>query len=85
MKRVTKRKIFVIDLHRHPVAYYAYKALGRMILKSRLVRHDGALSILRSFRPAELIALAEKAGLPNPALSRSFPFRLILSASMKEI
>ncbi len=85
MKRVTNRKIFVIDLHRHPVAYYAYKTLGRIILKNRLVRHDGALSILRSFRPAELIALAEKAGLPNPTLSRSFPFRLILSASMKEI
>jgi len=49
--RVARRKIFVIDLHRHALAYFLYTTLGRIILHNRLTREDGALSILRSFRP----------------------------------
>ena len=44
MSRVARRRIFVIDLHRHPLAYFLYTTLGKLVLKNRLVRHDGALS-----------------------------------------
>src|SRR6185503_10627350 len=47
MSRVAKRRIFVIDLHRHPIAYFLYTTLGKIVLHNRLLRHDGALSILR--------------------------------------
>jgi hypothetical protein len=40
----------VIDLHRHPIAYFLYTTLGKIVLHNRLLRHDGALSILRSFK-----------------------------------
>jgi Methylase involved in ubiquinone/menaquinone biosynthesis len=82
MKRVARRKIFVIDLHRHPAAYYFYISAGRIFLRNRLVRHDGALSILRSFKPAELLALAEKANLKNASVKRCFPYRLILESGV---
>ena len=58
MKRVSRRKIFVIDLHRHPLAYFLYTTAGKIIIKNRLTRHDGALSILRAFKPEELEELA---------------------------
>ena len=79
MKRVARRRIFVIDLHRHALAFYLYTTLGRLIFYNRLIREDGALSILRSFRPAELRELAERASLANIKVERRFPFRLVLS------
>lgn len=80
MSRVAKRRIFVIDLHRHPVAYFLYTTVGKLVLHNRLLRHDGALSILRSFKRDELIALAQRAGLRDASVERHFPFRLVLSA-----
>src|SRR5215217_6101759 len=59
MSRVARRRIFVIDLHRHPVAYFLYTTLGKIVLHNRLLRHDGALSILRSFKSRELLELGQ--------------------------
>jgi ubiquinone/menaquinone biosynthesis C-methylase UbiE len=80
MARVTRRRVYCIDLHRHPVAYYFYTTAGRLFLHNRLVREDGALSILRGFRPRELSRLAERAGLSDVRVERRFPYRLVLSA-----
>lgn len=80
LNRVARRRIFVIDLHRHPIAYYLYRTVGRLFLHNRLLREDGALSILRSFKPQELIDLADRAGLDDVRLERRFPYRLVLSA-----
>jgi ubiquinone/menaquinone biosynthesis C-methylase UbiE len=80
MSRVARRRIIVIDLHRHPVAYLLYTTIGKLVLKSRLLRHDGALSILRSFKAEELCQLAKRAGLRDVWVERHFPFRLALNA-----
>ncbi len=80
MARVARRRVYCIDLHRHPVAYYFYTTAGRLFLHNRLVREDGALSILRGFRPRELSRLAERAGLSDVRVERRFPYRLVLSA-----
>jgi SAM-dependent methyltransferase len=80
MSRVASRRIFVIDLHRHPVAYYFYTTIGKVFLHNRLIREDGALSILRGFKTDELFSLAECAGLENVSVTRYFPYRLVLSA-----
>jgi ubiquinone/menaquinone biosynthesis C-methylase UbiE len=79
MTRVARRKIFVIDLHRHRMAYFLYQIFCAAFRISRLVVEDGSLSILKSFTPAELKLLGETAGLKNLAVERRFPFRLILS------
>src|ERR1044072_6914749 len=81
MSRVARRCIFVIDLHRHPVAYFLYTTVGKLVLNNRLVRHDGALSILRGFKSDELLELAQRAGLRDIRVERHFPYRLVLSAS----
>lgn len=82
MARVARHRVYCIDLHRHPVAYYFYTTVGRLILHNRLVREDGALSILRGFRPGELRRLGERAGLKEVKVERRFPYRLVLSASV---
>jgi len=80
MKRVVRRKIFVIDLHRHKGAYFSYKLFCAAFQISPLVREDGSLSILRSFKPKELEILARKAGLENFVVKKIVPFRLVLEA-----
>ncbi|HEU4508539.1 MAG TPA: methyltransferase domain-containing protein [Pyrinomonadaceae bacterium] len=81
MSRVARRQIFVIDLHRHPVAYFFYTTVGKLFLHNRLLRHDGALSILRSFKAHELQELGQRAGLNDVRVARHFPYRLVLTAS----
>lgn len=76
--RVSRKEFFVIDLHRHPMGYLAYKIFCIAFRISPLVRHDGSLSILKSFKKGELERLAEKAGIQNTKVIRSFPFRLVL-------
>lgn len=81
MKRVSRRAVYVIDLHRHPLAYVSYKAFCAAFRISELVRHDGSLSILRGFKAFELEELARRAKLRRVSVTRSFPFRLILRAA----
>ena len=78
MNRVSRRKIFVIDLHRHRAAYFLYKLFCRVFFISPLVREDGSLSVLRSFTPDELENLGEKAGLKDVLMKRIAPFRIVL-------
>jgi ubiquinone/menaquinone biosynthesis C-methylase UbiE len=78
LARVSRRRIFVIDLHRHPAAYFFYQIFCAAFRISPLVREDGSLSILKSFTPAELKAFGEKANLQNVSVERHFPFRLVL-------
>ena|SRR5687767_4895124 len=80
MNRVARRGIFVIDLYRHPIAYYFYTTVGRLFLHNRLIREDGALSILRSFKPDELRELGRRAGLANVCFEEHSNYRLVLSA-----
>ncbi|HEX8162172.1 MAG TPA: methyltransferase domain-containing protein [Pyrinomonadaceae bacterium] len=79
MARVARRRVFVIDLHRHALAYLLYTTVGKIFLHNRLIREDGALSIRRGFRPGELRELARRAGLTEIKVRRRFPFRLVLS------
>ena len=79
LKRVATQ-IFVIDLHRHPIAYLFFTTIGTLFLHNRLIREDGALSILRSFKPDELLSLAREAGLEKARVERHFPYRLVLAA-----
>ena len=78
MARVARRGIFVIDLERSPVAYFFYTTVARLFLHNRLIREDGALSILKSWTPEEMEALGRKAGLSHLEVDKHFPARLIL-------
>ena len=85
LNRVARREVVAIDLHRHPVAYYFYTTIGSLLFHNRLIREDGALSILRGFKPAELNELAEQSGLKLVKVVRRFPYRLVLTAKKTEV
>ena len=84
MSRVVRRRIYVIDLHRHAAAHFFYKIFCAAFRISPLVREDGSLSILRSFVPDELEGFGREANLREVSVKRYFPFRLVLQGG-KEI
>ncbi|MCV0383689.1 MAG: methyltransferase domain-containing protein [Erythrobacter sp.] len=76
MEREAGRGWFVNDLHRHGFAYAGYPVLARLFGWHPIVRHDGQLSIARSYRPREWPPLLEDAGIKAARVFRAFPFRL---------
>jgi 2-polyprenyl-3-methyl-5-hydroxy-6-metoxy-1,4-benzoquinol methylase len=53
MDRTATRGWFISDLHRHPIAYWAFRIMAALSGWHRFVRHDGAVSIARSFRRSD--------------------------------
>lgn len=75
MARVSRIGWVVGDLERHPAAYWGARLLARVAWRSPLTRHDGPLSVLRSFTAAEARRLVESAGVAA-RVYRHLPFRL---------
>lgn len=67
---------FVNDLHRHRFAHAGFPLLAWAAGWHSIVRHDGRLSIARSFRPDEWCGLLAQAGVEGARVFRAFPFRL---------
>ena len=63
------------DLHRHCFAHAGFPLLATLFGWHRIVRHDGTLSIARSYRPAEWPPILAEAGVSADVI-RAFPFRL---------
>ncbi len=69
----------VNDLHRHGFAYHGWPLLARLFGWHPIVRHDGRLSIARSYRPGEWPPLLDEAGVGDARVFRAFPFRLCVA------
>ncbi len=67
MERTARLGWFVNDLHRQKVPFHAFRLLARFTTWHRFVKHDGAVSILRSFREEDWRVLCRAAGLPAEA------------------
>jgi ubiquinone/menaquinone biosynthesis C-methylase UbiE len=80
MGRVSRRDIYVIDLHREPGAYRMYKLFCSVFRISKLVREDGLLSIKKAFQPEELLRIAKQAGLTNVRTRTIFPARVVVES-----
>lgn len=80
MDRHGSRGWFINDLHRHGFAYLGFPLLARLFFWHPIVRHDGQLSIARSYRSAEWLPLLEEAGVEHARVFRAFPFRLCVEA-----
>jgi 2-polyprenyl-3-methyl-5-hydroxy-6-metoxy-1,4-benzoquinol methylase len=61
------------DLRRSWIAYFLFYIITVFFLRNRYTRHDGLLSILKSYTPDELRRLAGEAGLSGFRVSR-LPF-----------
>lgn len=76
MERYARVGWFINDLHRHRFAYWGFPILARLAGWHPIVRHDGRLSIARSYRPAEWPPILASRGIEGARMFRAFPFRL---------
>jgi len=66
----------VNDLHRHRIAHLGWPLLAAAARWHPIVRHDGHVSIARSFVAADWHRLLGAAGIGDARITRRFPFRL---------
>jgi ubiquinone/menaquinone biosynthesis C-methylase UbiE len=79
MHRVSRIGFVVNDLARSRPALLGARLLAATAWRTHPVtRHDGPLSIRRSFTPDELRTLAWKAGFAKAVVTAHFPFRVAL-------
>lgn len=76
MEACSRRGWFVNDLRRSGIAFYGFTALAAVMRWHRFVRHDGPVSIARSFRPDEWERSLATAGITAAVVANVFPFRL---------
>ena len=56
---------FIADLHRTTFAYWGFGLLATVARWHPIVRHDGMVSVARSFRRADWQRLLAEAGVPG--------------------
>ena len=79
MHRVSRVALVVNDLARSRTALLGARLLAATFWRRHPVtRHDGPLSVRRSFTPDELRTLAARAGFADGRVKAHFPFRLSL-------
>jgi SAM-dependent methyltransferase len=82
MARVARAAVLVSDLERTRLNYLGARALAATVWRgNRLTRHDGPLSVRRSFTAAELEDVGRRAGLSNVRVRRHIPWRVVLEGT----
>jgi SAM-dependent methyltransferase len=79
MNAEAQRGWLINDLHRHGFPHWGFPILARIAAWHPIVRHDGTLSIARSYRPDEWPPILAEAGV-SARVYRAFPFRLCVEA-----
>ncbi|SMD42112.1 Methyltransferase domain-containing protein [Aquiflexum balticum DSM 16537] len=74
-KKKAKLGVVINDLHRHPIAYYSIKLLTALFSNSTMVKNDGPLSVLRSFKKSELANILKSSGISDYEIKWKWAFR----------
>jgi 2-polyprenyl-3-methyl-5-hydroxy-6-metoxy-1,4-benzoquinol methylase len=75
MLNCSRRGVIITDLHRHWLLYYSLIAIFSTVIPNKMMRHDGPLSVQRSFKKAELVQLLAKAGITHYKIEWKWAFR----------
>lgn len=78
MAQRARRLVLVNDLVRSRLGYALAWGGTRLLSRSWVVHTDGPLSVRAAFQPAEVLAMATRAGLAGADLQRCWPERYLL-------
>jgi 2-polyprenyl-3-methyl-5-hydroxy-6-metoxy-1,4-benzoquinol methylase len=67
--------IVINDIHRHWFAFHSIRVLTQVFSKSKMVKYDAPLSVLRAFKKSELESILQKAGIETYQLKWKWAFR----------
>lgn len=72
--------LLINDLHRNSLAYYSIRLLTRLFSRSRLVKNDAPISVLRGFKRNELEKFLENSGYKEYSVKWIWAFRYLIYA-----
>lgn len=72
---MTNLGVVINDLHRHWFAYYSIRTLTQLFSKSKMVKYDAPLSVLRGFSKSEIAELIPDKRSSNYLLQWKWAFR----------
>ena len=75
MEATARQGWFINDLHRHALAWHGFTIMARIARWHRFVRHDGPLSVARSFRRNDWERYLAQASVADWQIRWRFPFR----------
>lgn len=75
LKKQVRLGIVINDLHRHPLAYYSISLLTSLFSRSKMVRNDGPLSVLRGFSKKDWERVLQAAGISCYSIRWRWAFR----------
>jgi 2-polyprenyl-3-methyl-5-hydroxy-6-metoxy-1,4-benzoquinol methylase len=78
MDKKSKKGFFILDLHRHLLAYWGIKIWCFFFSKSYLVKNDAPLSVKRGFKRKEWEELLSNAGIKNYSITWCWAFRYLI-------
>lgn len=67
--------VIVNDLHRHWFAFHSIGVLTSVFSRSEMVKHDSKVSVMRSFKKADILRMLHKAGIKKYTLKWMWAFR----------
>jgi len=67
--------VLINDLHRSKLAYHAFRLLSRILGFSYISRHDGKLSVRRSFTRSDWEGILAQSGIENYRIKWKWAFR----------
>jgi 2-polyprenyl-3-methyl-5-hydroxy-6-metoxy-1,4-benzoquinol methylase len=79
----TRKGVVINDLHRHPLAYWGIRLLTALFSRSKAVRNDGPLSVLKGFQRTEVGAILEAAGVGRAQVRWRWAFRYVVFISAR--
>jgi SAM-dependent methyltransferase len=74
LRPFARRALLLLDLERHPLAYWFIPLTRRLLKWSELTVHDGTVSVASAFRLEELVSLACDAGASEIAARQHRPW-----------
>ncbi len=69
--------VIINDLHRSPLAYYLFKAVSRIFIKTKVAKNDGAISVKRAFVRSDLVGYLEHLPDMNHSIRWKWAFRFV--------
>lgn len=72
--RLARRAVIILDLERHPLAYFFLPLTSRLLSWSDMTVHDGCASVASGFQSRDLRAIVEQAGGVKPLVRRHLPW-----------
>lgn len=78
MQATANQAVVINDLHRHAFAYHSIRLLTKLFSKSRLVKNDAKLSVLKGFTKSEWESVLKKLGITFFSIEWVWAFRHLI-------